>query len=330
VAVYQDYFTTDAANTPINNATGWTTRGSGPPAGSMQSQTVSGYWGRQLALTYNTGNVVNNTTIDAPGGSLTDAEILTLTKTGSHMNATGNTLSHTYHFNSAGTSLGAYMGCSRDASSNFFFVLITNNATAYINKVWNQGEYWWLRSKVSGTTLFGKAWKFGTTEPTSWDNSTGGITVSSGYCGYSFQNNSSFTIGGETLLYYGLGTGTNPAPWPKLLPPSITNTNSTGIQKIKRGVHPHVWSNTSTVYSPGTEYTPRLLPTLFQNNTEYHQAQSIYNQILYADNYQSQANFLSPHTGFYYESALKNTFKNWKKPTSGMFRGFHYTKGLYY
>lgn len=57
-----------------------------------------------------------------------------------------------------------------------------------VTKTWVEGSWYWMKLEATGTTIRGKAWLDGTSEPASWDISTTDVTYTKGYCGFSGES----------------------------------------------------------------------------------------------------------------------------------------------
>lgn len=55
---------------------------------------------------------------------------------------------------------------------------------------WVEGNYYWLKLQATGTTIRGKAWAYGSSEPGSWNLSFTDSEYNSGYCGFSGESDS--------------------------------------------------------------------------------------------------------------------------------------------
>src|SRR3990167_9500165 len=55
-------------------------------------------------------------------------------------------------------------------------------------KTWVEGNYYWLKLECVGTTIRGKAWAVGDSEPGSWDLSITNSSYSYGFCGFSGES----------------------------------------------------------------------------------------------------------------------------------------------
>lgn len=58
-------------------------------------------------------------------------------------------------------------------------------ALATTSFTWVENSWYWLKLEAVGTTIRGKAWAVGTSEPVAWDLSVTNSAYSSGYCGFS-------------------------------------------------------------------------------------------------------------------------------------------------
>jgi len=108
---------------------------------------------------------------------------------------------------------GYYMIFSDIAGGSRFRLYKDVNGTvtqlgADINKVFVEGEFWWMRISAIGTTISGKAWKAGTAEPSAYDTSATDSTFTTGTVGWRM------TVAGNLIpvYYIGVAAGTQSAP----------------------------------------------------------------------------------------------------------------------
>jgi hypothetical protein len=123
---------------------------------------------------------------------------------------------------------------------------IKSGATVLVDtasKTIGYNTWYWLRLKVNGHLLYGKAWEYGTTEPSAWDVEYADTTrIPAGKAGTFWYDSDTYL---DRIDYFAVATNGGTPEWPTV----VTTTTAppeyweTAFDEYTQGVQPSDWTN---------------------------------------------------------------------------------------